>query len=94
MLNSKLVGWYYSRLANTLGSGGSRGFSIFLSQICVPNIDSAEKIPITNLVNEIIEAKAADPNKDTTAQENEINKLVYALYNLTEGEIAIVEGSI
>ena len=92
LLNSKSVGWYYSRLANTLGSGGSRGFSIFMKQICVPNIDSAQKVLITNLVNEIIAAKAADPNTDTTAQENEIDKLVYALYNLTEDEIAIVEG--
>ena len=92
VLNSKLVGWYYSRLANTLGSGGSRGFSIFLSQICVPNIDSNREVLITNLVNEIITAKQADPHTDTSEPEEEIDKLVYALYDLTEEEIAIVEG--
>ena len=93
VLNSKLVGWYYSRLANTLGSGGSRGFSIFLSQICVPNIDTVQKLPITNLVNEIITAKASEPDADTSNLENEIDKLVYELYNLTSEEIAIVEAS-
>ena len=94
VLNSKTVEWYYSRLANTLGSGGSRGFSLFMKQICVPNIDSAQKFRITNLVNDILSAKAADPDADTTDLENEIDKLVYALYDLTPDEIAIVEGSV
>ena len=92
VLNSKTVEWYYSRLANTLGSGGSRGFSIFMKQIHVPNIDSDRKTLITNLVNEILAAKGADPNADTSNLENEIDRLVYDLYDLTDDEIAIVEG--
>ena len=94
VLNSKTVEWYYSRLANTLGSGGSRGFSIFMKQIHVPNIDSDRKTLITNLVNEILAAKGADPAADTSNLENEIDKLVYDLYDLTDDEIAIVEGSV
>ena len=92
VLNSKTVEWYYSRLANTLGSGGSRGFSIFMKQIHVPNIDSDRKTLITNLVNEILAAKGADPAADTSNLENEIDRLVYGLYGLTDDEIAIVEG--
>ena len=91
VLNSKTVEWYYSRLANTLGGGGSRGFSIFMKQIHVPNIDSDRKTLITNLVNEILAAKGADPAADTSNLENEIDKLVYGLYDLTDDEIAIVE---
>ncbi len=94
VLNSKAVEWYYSRLANTLGSGASRGFSIFMKQICVPNIDSDQKFLITNLVNDTLAAKAANPDADTTDLENEIDALVYALYNLTEDEIAIVEANV
>ena len=93
VLNSKTVEWYYSRLANTLGGGGSRGFSIFMKQIHVPNIDSDRKTLITNLVNEILAAKGADPAADTSNLENEIDRLVYELYNLTLKEIAIVEGN-
>ena len=33
-----------------------------------------------------------DTGADTTALEREIDRLVYALYGLTEAEIAIVEG--
>ena len=94
VLNSKTVEWYYSRLANTLGSGASRGFSIFMKQIHVPNIDSDQKNFISNLVNEILAAKSDDLNANTSDLENEIDRLVYKLYNLTDDEIAIVEGSV
>ncbi len=36
--------------------------------------------------------KQSDPTVDTSAQEAEIDRLVYALYGLSEEEIKIVEG--
>jgi hypothetical protein len=39
-----------------------------------------------------LDAKATNPNADTTALEAEIDKRVYALYALAEAEIAAVEG--
>jgi len=36
--------------------------------------------------------KRADPAADVSAWEREIDRLVYALYGLTEKEIAVVEG--
>lgn len=36
--------------------------------------------------------ESSDPEADTTAWEQEIDRLVYELYGLTEDEIAIVEG--
>ena len=39
-------------------------------------------------------AKHTDPEADTSDLEGDIDKLVYELYNLTEAEIAIVEGSV
>ena len=53
---------------------------------------SEEQIPITTLVDRILAAKRANSNADTTNLENEIDKLVYALYDLTDDETAIVEG--
>ena len=45
------------------------------------------------LVDKILDAKRRDPDSDVSATlENEIDKLVYALYDLTPKEIAIVEG--
>ncbi len=38
-------------------------------------------------------SKGELPNADTSALENQIDEMVYALYGLTSEEIAIVEGS-
>ncbi|MFO7631363.1 MAG: hypothetical protein R6W76_02430 [Caldilinea sp.] len=43
-------------------------------------------------MDEILARKAQDPATDVTAQEAEIDHLVYALYGLTAEEIKIVEG--
>ena len=45
-------------------------------------------------VDRILAAKQQNPAADTHALEAEIDRLVYALYGLTEEEIAIVEGKV
>jgi len=52
-----------------------------------------EQLPIIALVDEILAAKAAHPNANTTKWQKEIDKRVYALYHLTQEEIAIVEAA-
>lgn len=46
---------------------------------------------IGDVVNQIIYQKQSSPLADTSKLENEINQLVYQLYNLTPEEIAIIE---
>lgn len=46
-----------------------------------------------DLVDRILTAKNANPESDTSALENEIDWLVYQLYDLTEEEIELVEAS-
>ena len=46
---------------------------------------------IETLVDEILALKKSDLSAATTAQEREIDKLVYELYELTDDEIEIVE---
>ena len=60
-----------------------------IQQFAIPN---APEQNIERLVDQILSAKQSDPGADTTALEREIDRLVYALYGLTEAEIAIVEG--
>ena len=50
----------------------------------------SDSVNIENKVIKILADKKA--GKDTSALEREIDKLVYALYRLTEDEILIVEG--
>ena len=64
-----------------------------IKTIPIPDVTSEQQAPIIVLVDQILAAKAADPHADTAALEKGIDKRVYALYNLTEKEITIVEAS-
>jgi type II restriction/modification system DNA methylase subunit YeeA len=46
---------------------------------------------IITLVDSILAAKCANPKANTSKLEEEIDKLVYKLYGLTQEEIDIVE---
>ena len=56
----------------------------------LPNISLQIQETIIEIVDKIISLK--QQNQDTTDLENQIDTLVYKLYDLTEEEIAIVEG--
>ena len=48
---------------------------------------------ISTLVKTVIEKKKLNENSNTTDLENQIDQLVYRIYELTEEEIAIIENS-
>jgi len=50
--------------------------------------------PFIDLVEQILSAKRTDTNVDTSSLEAEIDRMVYELYVLTDGEIRIVEESV
>lgn len=47
---------------------------------------------IISLVDKILQLKGRDVNSDTREFEEEIDRVVYQLYNLNDKEIKIVEG--
>ena len=59
--------------------------------IPLPLVNTSQQQTIISLVNQILEAKCSNPTADTSALEHEIDQQVYALYNLTPEEIAIIE---
>lgn len=44
------------------------------------------------MVNKILTCKASNPKADTSELEEQIDKMVYKLYELNDDEIAIIEG--
>ena len=95
-MNSKIFNWEFTRLGIPLGYA-FEWKKLYVELIHVPpiidrNREIVEKIE--DLVEQIFIAKRTDPNTDTTELENEVDKLVYELYNLTPNEIAIVEGNV
>lgn len=66
---------------------------VIFEQLPIKKIPSIEQQPFIKLVDQILTLKKSNPQADTSALEREIDAMVYALYGLTDEEIAIVEGS-
>ena len=66
----------------------------YVETIPIPRIAPVEQRPLTDLVDRILAAKDADPSAETGELEAEIDRLVYALYGLTDEEIAAVERAV
>lgn len=92
ILNSRLVEFWLK------GKGKIQGAVLKLDKEPLLGIPLPQKIsdnqqrPIIDLVDQILAAKKANPQADTSGLESQIDKLVYALYNLTPDEFAIIDG--
>ncbi|PKP53599.1 MAG: type II restriction endonuclease [Bacteroidetes bacterium HGW-Bacteroidetes-1] len=93
ILNSKVSEWYFNLIGTTTGMGTNRWkkYKIEVLPIKVPSEEQEREIEI--LVNEILAIKKQNPAADTTDLEHQIDQMVYALYDLTEDEIKIIEGA-
>jgi adenine-specific DNA-methyltransferase len=89
-LNSKLFKLCFSDSFPELQGNSKEVKKFILEQIPVKQIE--DENPFTKKVKEIITLKKQNPSADTTILETQIDQLVYALYNLTAEEIAVVEG--
>ena len=97
VLNSRVSHYQLFGLAPKTGTGDLIVSVQALEPLLVPPITKANQHlaeQIEMRVDKILDAKHTDPEAHISALEDEIDKLVYELYNLTEDEIAIVEGSV
>ena len=95
VLNSNIIKWYFPLISTDLGDKGQRFFKIFVENMPIPLITPSNKsivAQIERIVEKILSVKKQNPKADTSQSEREIDRLVYKLYELTEEEIAIVEG--
>ena len=91
ILNSSTITWLMKNTARTTGMGLIQWEKFAVQRLPIPKVSTAKQRPFINLVDEILEAKAADPEADTSRQETEIDELVYELYGLTEEESTTIE---
>ncbi len=91
ILNSALVHWILKRIAPTSGMGTPRWKKAYVERIPIPRISDEEQRPFVELVDRILEAKAADADTDVEEWERAIDRLVYDLYGLTADEDTAVE---
>ncbi|HON98552.1 MAG TPA: TaqI-like C-terminal specificity domain-containing protein, partial [Bacteroidales bacterium] len=95
-LNSKLNEFTFEKWYCTkLGGKGIRWLNQHVTEIPIPPITTSNQhmvSQIESLVDNILDAKKTNHAADTTTWEKEIDQLVYQLYELTDKEIAIIEG--
>jgi tRNA1(Val) A37 N6-methylase TrmN6 len=92
LLNSKLCNYQLFEKSPRTGMGDLIISVQALEPIFVHYPDDQEEEAIVNLFDRIYSAKRLNQEADTSVLENEIDQLVYNMYDLTEEEIKIVEG--
>ncbi len=93
LFNSKLFKFYYQK---TNSQGGDIFPQIRISSVenlPIKKIEGKDQQPFVALVDQILELKKAGKDKEAEKLEDDIDTLVYRLYDLTDEEIAIVEGN-
>ncbi|MEM4714364.1 MAG: TaqI-like C-terminal specificity domain-containing protein [Candidatus Nanoarchaeia archaeon] len=96
LLNSKPITYFFKHwyAGGGLGEDGFRYKKAFLENIPLPPIESRNSNltkKIESFVDKILSDKKKDKNADTRKWEEEIDQLVYKLYNLSDEEIKIIE---
>jgi type II restriction/modification system DNA methylase subunit YeeA len=94
LLNSKAVTFFFKNFY--MGGelvGKIRYKKAFLENVPIPKPSIKEEANIETLVDQILTLKKTNPQADTSQLEEEIDELVYQLYELTPEEIAVVKAS-
>lgn len=96
LLLSRTLDWLYRQEFPSWGDPWKDGRIQFrgdrMATVPIPDFSLEIEKSLTAFVDQILSAKRADPQADTSALESQIDLLVYQLYGLTEEEIQIVEG--
>ena len=88
VLNSRLGDWYIRQLGVTRNGGYFEYKPMFVEQLPVPMIPDNEQANFIRMVDKVLIAKTLGEN--SSMLEEEIDKLVYLLYGLTEEEISFI----
>jgi len=83
-LNSDLYNFIYARAIR-----GMDFYNFYIQQVPIPNISLKDQKQFVNLVDKILNFKSE--GKNTTALEQQIDNLVYKLYELTYDEVKVID---
>ena len=89
LLNSKLIGFYLSSIVSKVRGGYFSLSKIYVEKVPIKNISLEQQKPFIELVDKIISKKHQD--EDTKDHENQIDELVYQLYDITDDEKKLIE---
>ena len=91
VLNSRLVTWFMHHTGLTSGMGTTRWKRFAVERIPVPHPADGEQHQLVEMVDRILSAKDANEDADISEITDEIDRLVYGLYDLTMDEVVAIE---
>jgi type II restriction/modification system DNA methylase subunit YeeA len=91
ILNSSVIFFLFKHMLPKLRGDFYEPSYIYLKDFPIASADPKTKETITTLVDQILDQKQL--SSSTSILENQIDQLIYQLYDLTEDEIKIVESS-
>ncbi|MBU0712837.1 Eco57I restriction-modification methylase domain-containing protein [bacterium] len=96
IINSKLATFYHFNSSPKATKGAFPKILVYdVNNFPLPeNLSSELDERLTTLVSELLEQKKSDPDSDVSVQENEIDSIIYSLYDLSAEEIEIIENSV
>jgi adenine-specific DNA-methyltransferase len=90
LLNSSFVTYIFSNFYSTkLGQKGYRYLAQYMDKLPIPKIQDKEQIPFEILADKIIEKKVKE--EDTKELEDEVDLMVYKLYELSFDEVLVID---
>ena len=88
ILNSKLLNFVFSKSSTNSNVNGYE-----VDHLPIKVVEAQQQAPLVKLVNRILAVRRTATDADSCELEQAIDRLVYQLYDLTPGEIALVEAS-
>ena len=92
LLNSKLLHYYFGFIGVMTAGGAYTLKAATIEALPIATGTNEQQKEIALKVDNILNVKANDKQADVSSTENEIDRLVYNLYGLSDDEIKIVEG--
>lgn len=93
VLNSKLTDFYYTFINPEKGEELAQVKKTHVEMLRIPNASVEQQKEISDLVERALTLRKENVNADITSITMEIDKKVYAIFNLSSEEIAIVENA-
>jgi hypothetical protein len=95
VLNSKLISYWFVRKFGKLQRGIFPQFKVNeLSIFPIPKDFGKYRDDLIAKVRKIMEVKSKNPNADISQIDQEIDYILYQLYDLTDEEISIIENAV
>ena len=91
ILNSKAIKFFLITIAETSGMGTTRWINEHIKNFPIPSPDKENEKNLINSVKKMIQATHENKIESVDKINEEIDKLVYKLYDLTPEEIDLVE---